>query len=169
VRRAALVLREARVDAQALLPDRLAAGAVCLDGSHASAHAVDHDLCVGLDAQVVVPARMLVLAEVAPGDSEHRAIDAVQDPGEQSGTGATRGKPAQHLLDDVRLVVSDRLAAQGVDASSCDDARSPSACARSSRDKASMNTTATPIPNTRNSIRHMLAPASRWSVMALMP
>ena len=61
---AALVLGEAWIDAQALLPDGLSARAVRFDGADSSVDAVDHDLGVGMGAQVVVPGGMVVLAEV---------------------------------------------------------------------------------------------------------
>jgi adenosylhomocysteinase len=60
-----------------------------------------------------------------------------------------------------------KLAALGVKID--EPARSASASARSSRPRASMNTTAIAIPNTRNSMKHMLAPASRWSVIGEIP
>lgn len=68
--RPALVIAESGIDLQALAPDLLAQLVLRLDRPDATALAADHDLCFGVGAEVVVPARMAELPEVGGDDRE---------------------------------------------------------------------------------------------------
>ena len=73
MRGASFVLPKAGIYAEALLPDLGSALAIRLDGAHAPVDSVNYNLRVRMCAQVVVPGRMAVLAEIG-GDDRYAAL-----------------------------------------------------------------------------------------------